>query len=462
MAATAELNAGPDHDPYAALRHGAFWLYATSYVLAVISSAMLSTAASYDVHQLTRDSGRGPAFYLMMLALTAALPVMLLSLLAGHVVDRVNRKTVLLCTQLALTLMPLVYALIAWRGVHSVWSVYGIVLVNAVALTFARPTRTAIISTLVPRRALSNAITWNSSIAETSSMAGPAIAGLLIAMMATPLPSASTTLPATTQPHGYHSVAGTVLASAVAMFICFVVTLFLPRPPDHPGQPATWRSLVAGVRFVFHTRLLFASMSLDLFAVLFGGATYLMPIFAERLGVGPEGFGLMRSAPAVGAITMGLIQAHRRPWDRAGRAMLLGIAGFGVATIVFGLSQHFWLSMGALVAIGACDNINVVVRHSLVQLLTPDPMRGRVGAVNQVFIGASNELGGVESGITADLFGPVASVVGGGIATLGVVATVAWRFPEVLRLGRLRDVQPAEMPVDEPTLRSTTEAPLAS
>lgn len=429
------------HDPYAAFRHAAFWLYAGSYMFAVISSSMLSTAANYDVDRLTKDSPHGSAFYLSILAATAAVPVMLLSLVAGHVVDRLNRKTVLLVTQVALSITPLVYAVLAHRGLHNVWVVYGIILANAIALTFARPTRNAMISTLVPREKLNNAITWNSSIAETSSMLGPAVAGLMI---------------------GRYDVGGTLYVAAAAMFACFCVTFWLPRPITHKGEPATLQSLLAGVRFVFNTRLLFASMSLDLFAVLFGGATYLMPIFARELGVGPVGFGLMRSAPAVGAITMGLIQAHRKPYDRAGRAMLLGIAGFGVATIVFGLSKSYPLSLLALVAIGACDNVNVIVRHSLVQLLTPDRMRGRVGAVNQVFIGASNELGGVESGITATLFGPVISVVGGGLATLAVVGTVAWRFPEVLRLGRLRDVKAADVPVEEPTLRSTAETPLSS
>ena len=429
------------HDPYAAFRHAAFWLYAGSYMFAVVSSSMLSTAANFDVDRLTKDSTHGSAFYLSILAATAALPVMLLSLVAGHVVDRVNRKTVLLITQVALSITPLAYALLAHRGLHNVWAVYGIILVNALALTFARPTRNAMISTLVPRGKLNNAVQWNSSIAETSSMVGPALAGVMI---------------------GHYDVGGTLYVAAAAMFACFCVTLWLPRPPTYGGQPATWQSLVAGIRFVFNTRLLFASMSLDLFAVLFGGATYLMPIFARQLGVGPAGFGLMRSAPAVGAITMGLIQAHRKPYDRAGRAMLLGIAGFGVATIVFGLSKSYPLSLLALVGIGACDNVNVVVRHTLVQLLTPDSMRGRVGAVNQVFIGASNELGGVESGLTTTLFGPVISVVGGGLATLAVVGTVAWRFPEVLRLGRLRDVKAVELPVDAPTLRSTTDAPLST
>ena len=438
--ATLDHESPAQHDPYAAFRHRAFWIYAGSYVLAVISSSMLAASAKFDVEQLTHGSTRGAAFYLGLLGLVAALPVMFLSLLAGHVIDRANRRTVLLCTQAALSVTPLVYAAIAHRGAHTVWSVYGIVLANAVALTFARPTRNAFIVSTVPRATLNNAITWNSTIFETSGIVGPAIAGLII---------------------GGYDLHVALYVSAAAMVACFVVSFALPKPTVLAGRaPATFQSLVAGLRFVFRTRLLLASMSLDLFAVLFGGATYLMPIFARELGVGARGYGFMLAAPAVGAITSAVIQAHRKPYDRAGRAMLLAIVGFGLATIVFGLSHNYWLSLAMLVLIGAADNVNVVVRHTLVQLLTPDSMRGRVGAVNQVFIGASNELGGLESGLTATSFGLVPSVVGGGVAVIGVCAVVAARFPEVLALGRLRDVVAgAEEPAEEPTLRTTAETP---
>ena len=185
-------------------------------------------------------------------------------------------------------------------------------------------------------------------------------------------------------------------------------------------------------------------MTLDLLAVLLGGATYLMPVFAERLHVGSIGYGWMRAAPAVGACAMAVAQAHRPPATRAGRTLLWAVAIFGVATIVFGLSENFWLSMAMLVLIGASDNISVVIRQTLVQSLTPDSMRGRTAAVNQVFIGASNELGGLESGVTAKLFGPVASVVGGGLGTLLVVMGVAAKWPAIRRLGSLKELRPAD------------------
>jgi MFS family permease len=192
---------------------------------------------------------------------------------------------------------------------------------------------------------------------------------------------------------------------------------------------------------------LLGTMTLDLFAVLLGGATFLLPIFATNIGGGAVTLGWFRAAPALGAFAMALFIAHRRPFRRAGRALMFAVCGFGVATIVFGLSTHFWLSFAMLVMIGAFDNISVVVRHSLVQLLTPDFMRGRVAAVNQIFIGSSNELGGLESGLTAAFFGEVISVVAGGIGTILVVLGVSSIWPEVVRLGSLRDVKPE--PVDE-------------
>jgi hypothetical protein len=200
----------------------------------------------------------------------------------------------------------------------------------------------------------------------------------------------------------------------------------------------TLKSLVAGIRFIGQTRLILATITLDLFAVLLGGATALLPIFArDILDVGPTGLGWLRAAPSLGALLMAIFLAHRRPLRRAGRDLLWAVTGFGAATVVFGLSRSFLLSLAMLALLGALDNISVVVRGTLVQVLTPDAMRGRVSAVNAIFISSSNELGGFESGITADYFGPVASVVGGGIGTMLVVAIVALIWPEVRRLGPL-------------------------
>jgi MFS family permease len=236
------------------------------------------------------------------------------------------------------------------------------------------------------------------------------------------------------------------LMSAVCLLCSFVITSFLPYiAPSAPAphEPSA-RELSAGLRFVFGTPLMLAAMTLDLLAVLLGGATYLLPVFSERLGMGAIGYGWMRAAPALGAFAMAVAQAHRPSPTRAGRTLLWSVAIFGVATIVFGLSQNFWLSLVMLVAIGASDNISVIIRQTLIQTLTPDSMRGRVAAVNQVFIGASNELGGLESGLTAKLFGPVISVVGGGLGTLLVVASIAVKWPQLRRLGSLKDLHASE------------------
>lgn len=220
------------------------------------------------------------------------------------------------------------------------------------------------------------------------------------------------------------------------------------------------QSLSAGMRFVWNTRIIFATLSLDLFAVLLGGAVYLLPVFAtDILKVGSVGFGLLRAADTIGAFVMTLTIAHLPPMKRAGRAMLLSVAGFGICTIVFGLSTSFWLSMAMLLLIGAFDSISVIVRHTLVQVLTPDAMRGRVSAVNNIFIGASNELGGLESGVTAYWWGPVRSVVVGGIGTLTTVIAIAFMFPQVRKFGSLRDARPAE---EEPQDRGFPVVPLAA
>ncbi|HZZ44106.1 MAG TPA: MFS transporter, partial [Tepidisphaeraceae bacterium] len=217
----------------------------------------------------------------------------------------------------------------------------------------------------------------------------------------------------------------------------------LTPEPSTLKRILNFESLIAGIHFVFARPLLLATMTMDLFAVLLGGAVYLLPVFArDILHVGSFGYGLMRSAPAVGAFTMAMIVAHMPPMKKAGRNLLLSVIGFGAATIVFGLSRNFYLSLAMLALTGAFDNISVVVRHTLVQLLTPDEMRGRVSAVNQVFIGSSNELGGFESGTTAAWLGTVPSVVLGGIGTILVVLTIAWKWPQVRSFGSLHDAKP--------------------
>jgi MFS family permease len=299
-----------------------------------------------------------------------------------------------------------------------------ILMCNSITLAFARPCRASILPHIVPTKLFANAVTWNSSLFEIACVIGPALGGFLI-RLGTPV---------------------AYLVNAVALVVCMALTLPLPRVRVSTKQATNFHSLLAGVRFVFATDLLLSTMSLDLFAVLLGGAVYLLPIFAKNiLHVGPTGYGWLRAAQAVGAVGMAMIVAHMPPMKRAGRNMLLAVAGFGAATLVFGLSHNYWLSLAMLFVTGACDNISVVVRHTLVQLLTPDEMRGRVSAVNQVFIGSSNELGGLESGLTAAAWGAAASVIIGGIGTLLVVTAVTLKWPRMRRLGRLDDLQPARV-----------------
>lgn len=414
------MEPSPAHDPYEAFRYVSFRLFAASYALAIIGTQVLNATVQWDIYQQTKDP-----FAIGLIGLIGAVPVILLALPAGHVADRYSRKRVLLITQVPLTVVPTVLALLHayYPGKVSLVVTFILLGVNALALTFARPARGAILPNLVPRSAYTNAFAWISSLFETASWLGPAVSGVMILL----------------------GVSWSYLLSGTCLLACLSITLFLPHdvPPEPSAHESDTRALSAGLRFVFGTPLLLAAMTLDLLAVLLGGATYLMPVFAERLSVGSIGYGLMRAAPALGACAMAVVQAHRAPPTRAGRTLLWAVAIFGAATILFGLSQNFWLSLILLFVIGASDNISVIIRHTLVQTLTPDSMRGRVSAVNQVFIGASNELGGLESGVTARLFGPVISVVGGGIGTLLVVLGIAGKWPQLRRLGSLKDLQSA-------------------
>jgi MFS family permease len=297
--------------------------------------------------------------------------------------------------------------------------IYLLLFIGACARTFSWAARTAFFPTLVSRDAFSNAVTWNNSVFQIGSVVGPALSGLLVAFVGFPF---------------------VYLLDAVCAFFFFLLVSLIRRSTQKRGQTeeSTWKSLIAGVRFVFRRKVILATITLDLFAVLLGGATALMPIFADQiLHVGPVGLGWMRAAPAVGAFAVALVVAHLPPMRRAGKTLMWCVTGFGIATILFGLSKIFWLSLGVLFFVGAFDSVSVIIRGSIVQLVTPDEMRGRVSSVNNIFIGTSNEFGALESGLTAALFGPVISVVAGGIGTILVVLGVAWRWPETRRIGAL-------------------------
>jgi Transmembrane secretion effector len=263
-------------------------------------------------------------------------------------------------------------------------------------------------------------VSWNSSGFEISSMAGPAIGGLLIGAFQNP------------------TLVYAINATGQFIFISLLAGIVYKGQATNK-RPLTLSSLSAGFRFAWKAKVVFAAMALDMFGVLLGGATAMMPIYAKDiLRVGARGLGWLMAAPSIGAFSMALIQAHRGPLRRAGRTMLLAVTGFGAVTVIFGISTNFWLSMAMLLLLGSCDNRSVVIRSTLVQVLTPDDMRGRVSAINSLFIGTSNELGAFESGIVANFLGPVFSVVSGGIGTIAVVLMMAWLSPDLRRYGPLR------------------------
>jgi MFS family permease len=294
---------------------------------------------------------------------------------------------------------------------------YTVLFIDASAAMLGRPARTALLPQIVPREVFPNAVTWNTSMMQMAWVIGPAIGGFIIAF----------SVPA----------AYVICATTSLVFILLLTRVHTVTPSEQVDR-ASLEVLLGGLKFLRKSRLILSLMSLDMFAVLLGGAVYLLPIFAEEiLKVGPTGFGYLNAAPAAGAFCAAITMAHLPPMKRAGRNLLLAIAGFGAATVVFGFSQNFWLSFTMLFLTGVFDNVSMVVRHTYIQLLTPDEMRGRVSAVNYVFVSASNELGGLESGIVAHGFGPVVSVVSGGIGTIIVVLLTAMGVPGLRRMGSI-------------------------
>jgi MFS family permease len=405
---------GP-HDPYAALRLRAFRQYAAGLILSVVGQQLQSVAVGWEVFQRTHK-----AISLGWVGLVQAIPVLVLALPAGQLADWAERKTVVVLCQLFYALCSLALAWVSYTH-GSIGTMYVILAAGATCTALSWPARQALLPQIVPTAVFANAVSWNSSYFQICAAVGPALGGFLIL---------------------WHTWPAFVL-DAICAVACAALTIMIQvERPAEKRQTPNLHSVAEGVRFVWRTKIILATLSLDLFAVLLGGATYLLPAFStEILHVGSSKFGCLRAAPAIGAVCMAMVVAHRPPMKKAGRAMLLAVVGFGVATIIFGLSKNYWLSLAMLFLTGAFDNISVIIRHTLVQVMTPDPMRGRVSAVNGIFIGSSNELGGLESGVTAQIFGLVNSVVFGGIGTLLVVAATAIIWPQVARFGSLVDAK---------------------
>ncbi len=408
------------HDPYAAFGARDFRLYMIASLLVQVGTGAQSVAIGWEIYRRTDN-----ALALGLTGLIQAVPMMLLTLPGGWLADIVSRRILIAISMVGSASASVGLALTSLHQAP-VSAMYLMLLLDATFIAIARPARVAILPLLVPREAFENATSWRISVQQISAVAGPAAGGFLAAV-STPLV--------------YFAAAGTMV-----VFILFLA-LLRARQEKRAERALSLKAVMMGVRFAWQQRLLLTTISLDLFAVLLGGAVYLLPVYArDILAVGERGLGWLRGAPALGSLGMAILLAHLRPMRRAGRNLLLAVAGFGFATIVFGFSKSFWLSWAMLFLTGLFDNVSVVVRHTLQQLLTPDEMRGRVSAVTSIFIGSSNELGGFESGLVARLFSPVVSVVSGGIGTLCVVALTALASPSLRRFGSMASLRTAASP----------------
>jgi predicted MFS family arabinose efflux permease len=377
---------------------------------------MVGVAVGWELYERTHRP-----LALGLVGLVQVLPIIVLALPAGHIADRFERKRIVLGTAVLLALGAIGLALLSYSH-GSLPLFYGSLLLIGIANAFAGPASSTLLPQTVPPAVFTNAATWSSSSWQVAAVIGPALSGALIALnrSATPV----------------------YLIVALANCIVVVMTaLMRSRQQSHAYEAPTLRSMLAGVGFIRRSNVILAAITLDLFAVLFGGAVTLLPIFADDyLHVGAAGLGLLRAAPSVGAVGMALALAHLPPFKRAGKTLLWAVAGFGIATILFGVSRSFLLSLAMLAVLGALDNISVVIRSTLLLIHVPDDLRGRISAVNNVFVGASNELGGFESGLTAALIGPVLSVIGGGVGTILVVIVVALIWPEMRRLRQITSI----------------------
>jgi len=404
-----------DHDSYGALRSRNFRLLITGAFLAFFGQQMVTVAIGWELYDRT-----GSALVLGGVGLAQVIPIIVLFLPAGYLIDRYNRKYVMIASVFLQMFAVLGLAALSFTQ-GPLLLIYLCLVALGTAQCFSLPTSQVLVSQVVDEHSFENAMTWRSSVTQLSSVLGPTTGGFLIGIF-----------------HG----ASYIYVVSAGLAVAFILLLSLMRvQPQKQVRKASRPSpgeLLHGLRFLKQTQVMLAAITLDLFAVLLGGATSLLPIFAKSiLHVGPFGLGWLQGADSIGAVCMALLLAHRPPFQHAGRTLLLAVTGFGIATIVLGLSHWFWLSLLALFVLGACDNISVVIRSTLALVRTPDAMRGRVGAVTSLFIGTSNQLGGFESGLAAQFFGPVVAIL--------VVILVATFWSEMRNLRTLRE-NPAEQP----------------
>ena len=394
-------------------------LFEIARFLIVSAVEMQAVAVGWQVYDITKR-----ALDLGLVGLAQFLPGILLFLVSGHASDRFERRKVLGACYAGYAVCSGLLLVLAVRRTHAVLPIYMVLILLGVVRSFNGTASRSILPQLVPDEHFANAVAWNATTFQAATILGPSLGGILYALF-----------------RGPSAVYGVAMLTAVgALLSMFRIKI---RPQTRRREPTTMKTVFAGLHFIWREKLILGAISLDLFAVLLGGAVALLPVYArEILHTGPWGLGLLRTAPGVGAAVMAVALAHRPLRGRAGPTLLWSVAGFGICTIFFGVSTSLVLSLISLIFLGAADMISVIIRATLVQLRTPDEMRGRVMAVDMVFIGTSNELGQFESGLTAHWFGTVPAVVLGGVGTLAVIALWAWIFPELRRLAALHTLNP--------------------
>ena len=415
-------------DPYAALRFREFNIFLLLRFVLVFAWSMQFIVIEWQVYTLTKDP-----LSLGIIGLMEIIPALSMALFAGHIVDQREKRNLFLCCiglfsliSLGLFFLSEASIMASWGQKSILYSIYGFVFFGGLLRAFFGPTIFSLVSLIVPKKVYPNAATWNSSTWQMASILGPAVAGLTINWL------------------GVH---WSLCIVFVLVVISFLLGLMISKKPvlnPKIGEPII-QSLKEGVRFVFKTKAILGALSLDMIAVLFGGAVALLPVFAQDiLKVGPEGFGVLRAAPAVGAFLTMLTTAYIPISRRAGMKLLVAVFGFGISIIVFGLSSVFWISVVALFFSGITDGVSMVIRQTILQLKTPDHMRGRVSSVNSMFVGSSNELGAFESGLTAKLMGTVTAVVFGGTMTLITALTTGLVSPSFRNLDLEKDLEAHE------------------
>jgi MFS family permease len=401
-------------DARAAFRYPAFLKFQAARFFIVVATEMQAVAVGWQVYEITKRP-----LDLGLVGLAQFLPGIVLFLVSGHVADRFNRRNLLILCDVGFATCFALLLAITLRGAVSIAAVFAVLVLLGVVRSFNGPVSRAMLPHLVPPEHFAGSVAWASSIFQAATILGPILGGLIYAFARGPV--------------------AVYVCAALAAGVAIALTLQLPAQEKERARPdANLSTVFEGFRYIWREKLILGAISLDLFAVLLGGAVALLPVYArEILNAGPWALGILRSAPGVGAGIMAIAIAHRPLRNRAGATMLWCVAGFGLCTVVFGVSRSFAISLAGLFLVGATDMVSVIVRATLIQVKTPDEMRGRVNAVDMIFIGASNELGQFESGITAQWFGAVPAVILGGIGAIAVTGLWAWMFPQLRKVNEL-------------------------